>query len=98
MSSSDEREKGEQILKSLATQCLPQCLPGALGLRRLDEDQSGHCKYPVFRIAFRIGPIDHCLGCLQPFIDRLKWPPPRWGYLEQLERLLDGLSGGQSIA
>jgi ion channel-forming bestrophin family protein len=38
------------------------------------------------------------LGCLQPFIDRLKWPPPRWGYLEQLERLLDGLSGGQSIA
>jgi hypothetical protein len=32
MSSSDEREKGEQKLKSLRTQCLPQCLPGALGL------------------------------------------------------------------
>ena len=32
MSSSDKREKREQILKAFAAQCLPQCLLSALGL------------------------------------------------------------------
>ena len=97
MSSSDKREKREQILKALAAQCLPQCLPGALGLRRLYKDQSGSCKHPVFGVAVRVGPIDRPEG-RQALVNRFKLPPPRRGDLEKLERLLDGLWRGRSIA
>ena len=67
MSSSDKCEKREQILKAFAAQCLPQCLLSALGLRRFDKDQSGSCKYPVFDIAVRLGPIDRRLEGRQTF-------------------------------
>src|SRR5580693_4390506 len=98
MRRSDKCEKREEILKAFTAQCLPQRLMGALGLRRLDKEQSGRCKYPVFGFAFRDGPVDRRPDCRQTLIYRIELAPPWRGCLEKPERLLDGLRCGLCIA
>jgi hypothetical protein len=94
----DECEKRELILETFAAKCLPQDLSCALRLRRLDEHQSGSCKYPVFGLAVRDRPVNRRFDGRQTLIDRIELAPPRWRRLEKLERLVNGLRRGLWIA
>src|ERR1700734_1507805 len=98
VSSSDKSEEREQRLKAFAAQCLPHCLLGALGLCRVDKDQSGSCKYPVFDIAVWLRPIEGRFEGRQTLVNRIKLSPPGWRHLEKLERLLNRLGHGRGIA
>ena len=98
MSCSDECQKREQILDASGANGAPQRLPGALGLSRLDKDQRGSGKDPVFDLAIRGGPIDGTSDGRKALINRFELPPPRRRRLEKLERLLDGLRRSRSIA
>jgi len=97
MSCSDECQKRKQILDASAAKGSPQRLPGALGLRRLDKDQRGSGKDPVFNLAVRGGPIDGPIDGRKAAINRFELPPPRRRRREKLERLLDGLRRGRNI-
>jgi hypothetical protein len=97
MRGSDKCEKREQILNAFAAQRLPQCLLGALGLRRFDKDHSGSREYPVFGLAVRDGPVDRRLDCRQTLIDRIELAPPFAAWHAHIRVIADGLFGTDDI-
>jgi hypothetical protein len=60
------------LLDAIGAKGSPQRLPGALGLRRLDKDQRGSGKDPVFYLAVWGGPIDAPFDSRKSFINRFE--------------------------
>ena len=66
VSSADEGEQPQQMLKTIATEYATQGVTGALRSRRFHKDESGGSDKPVLRLCFWSGPF---LDCAERF-----WP------------------------